>query len=157
MDFNFFFIICKTHKLYRKVTLLLIHISKSISKSMTSLVYLIRNGDLYVIGSSNNMDKTLASYSPGELVASQKTDNPEALLRNLRRSYIDNRLPSSDYFRLSNSQARECQTLLGKEVPGTFFKPFFTGYRLFVVFAFFWLLISLVIIQFAVNPIFGRF
>ncbi len=124
---------------------------------MSSFVYLIRNGDLYVIGSSANIDRTLATYSPGELVASQKTDNPEALLKNLRRSYIDNRLPSSDYFRLSNSQARECQTLLGKDVSGTFFKPFFTGYRLVVVFTFFWFLISLIIIQFAINPIIGRF
>ena len=124
---------------------------------MSSLVYLIRNGDLYVIGSSNNIDRTLASYSPGVLVASQKTDNPEALLKNLRRSYIDNRLPSSDYFRLSNSQARDCMSLLGKDVPVTFLKPFFSGYRLLLVFAFFWLLITLIIIQFAINPIIGRF
>ena len=124
---------------------------------MSSFVYLIRNGDLYVIGSSNNIDRTLASYSPGVLVASQKTDNPEALLKNLRRSYIDNRLPSSDYFRLSNSQARECQILLGKDVTDKMFTPFFTGYRLFVTFTFCWLLITLIIIQFAINPIIGRF
>ncbi len=123
---------------------------------MSSFVYLLRNGDLYVIGSSTNIERTLASYSPGELVASQKTANPEALLKNLRRSYIDNRLPSSDYFRLSNSQARECQTLLGKEATATFFKPLFTGYRLLFVFTFFWLLITLIIIQFAINPIIGR-
>ena len=124
---------------------------------MSSFVYLIRNGDLYVIGSTANIDRTVASYSPGELVASQKTDNPEALLKNLRRSYVDHRLPSSDYFRLSNSQARECQILLGKEVPGAFLKPIFTGYRLFFVFLFFWLSITLIIIQFAINPIIGRF
>ena len=124
---------------------------------MSSLVYLIRNGDLYVIGSSTNIDRTLAAYRPGELVASQKTDNPEALLKNLRTSYIDNRLPSSDYFRLSNSQAKQCQTLLGKDLSGTLLKPFFTGYRLFVIFIFFWLMISLTIIQFVINPIIGRF
>ena len=124
---------------------------------MSSFVYLIRNGDLYVIGSSTNIDRTLASYSPGELVASQKTDNPEGLLKNLRRSYIDNRLPSSDYFRLSNSQVRECRSLLETDVGITFFRPFFTGYRLVIVFSFFWLLISLAIIQFAINPIIGRF
>ena len=110
-----------------------------------------------MIGSSSNIDRTIASYSPGELVASKKTDNPDALLKNLRRTYIDNRLPSSDYFRLSYSQARECQLLLGKEATGTFFKPFFTGYRLYAVFIFFWLLITLIIIQFAINPIIGRF
>ena len=124
---------------------------------MSSFVYLIRNGDLYVIGSSTNIDRTLASYSPGELVASQKTDNPEGLLKNLRRSYIDNRLPSSNYFRLSNSQARDCKTFLGKDTSSTFLKPFFTGYRLFFVFTFFWLLITFIIIQFAINPIIGRF
>ena len=100
---------------------------------MASFVYLIRNGDLYVIGSSTNIDRTLASYSPGELVATKKTDNHEALLKNLRRTYIDNRLPSSDYFRLSNSQVRECQTLLGNDSNGSFLRPFFTGYRLFFV------------------------
>ena len=124
---------------------------------MSSFVYLIRNGDLYIIVSSKNIDRTLSSYSPGELVASLKTDNPEALLKNLRRSYIDNRLPSSDYFRLSNSQARECQLLLEKDVGITFFKPVFTGYRLLIVFIFFWLLISFIIIQFAINPVIGRF
>ena len=124
---------------------------------MSSFVYLIRNGDLYVIGSSNNIDRTLASYRPGELVATQKTDNPEALLKILRRSYIDNRLPSSDYFRLSNSQATECQKLFGKDVAVNSFIPFFTGYRLILVFTFFWFMITLLIIQFVVNPIIGRF
>ncbi len=124
---------------------------------MSSFVYLIRNGDLYLIGSSSNIDRTLASYNPGELVASIKTDTPETILNNLRKTFIHNRLPGSDYFRLSNSQARECQTLLEKDVGSIFFKPFFTGYRLFLLFVFFWLLITTGIIQLAINPILGRF
>ena len=124
---------------------------------MSSFVYLIRNGDLYVIGSSSNIDRTLASYNPGELVASLKTDNPDTLLNNLRRSYIDNRLPGSDYFRLSNSQVRECQLLLENDKGSIFFKPFFTGYRLLFIFILSWLMITFTIIQFAINPIFRRF
>ena len=124
---------------------------------MYSFVYLIRNGDLFIIGSSSNLERTLSSYKPGELVASLKTDNHEALMKNLRRTYNDHRLAGSDYFRLSNSQARECQVLLEKGVGTSFLKPFFTGYRLILFFLFSWLFIAFIIIQFVVNPILLRF
>ncbi len=124
---------------------------------MSSFVYLIRNGDLYIIGSSSNLERTLTSYKPGELVASLKTDNHEVLTKNLRRTYLDNRLPCSDYFRLSNSQARECKGLLDKGGDSSFIKPFFTGYRLILFFFFTWFLIAFTIIQFAINPILVRF
>ena len=126
-------------------------------KLMSSFVYLIRNGDLFIIGSSNNIERSLSSYKPEELLASLESNSPDLLLRNLRRAYVDCRLPGSDYYRLSNSQVNECRNILEQDVKINYFKPFFTGYRLFFVFVFSWLLITFIIIQFAINPILGRF
>ena len=66
---------------------------------MASYVYLIQNGDLFNIGFTNNLERTRIDLRPGELVAFLITDKPEPLVKNLRKTYVDNRLPGSDYYR----------------------------------------------------------
>ena len=124
---------------------------------MSSYIYLIQNGDLYNIGLTNNLERARIELRPGELIAFSLSENPEVLIKNLRKLYIDNRLPGSDYYRLANSQVKECRSLLEGEISNNYFKPFLKGYSLFLFFISTWLLISYIIIEFAINPILSRF
>ena len=124
---------------------------------MASYVYLIQNGDLYNIGFTNNLERTRIDLRPGELVAFLITEKPEPLIKNLRKMYVDNRLPGSDYYRLSNSQVKECKSLLESDGTNNYFQPFFKGPTLFIFFVSTWLLLTYIIIEFAVEPILARF
>ncbi len=123
---------------------------------MASYVYLIRNGDLFNIGHTSNLERTRIDLRPGELIAFLITDKPEALIKTLRKTYADNRLPSSDYYRLANSQVKECRSLLEGDGSNNYFQPFLKGPSLFFFFIFSWLLVTYLIIQFAVNPVLSR-
>ena len=125
---------------------------------MPSYVYLIRNGDLFNIGFTNNLERTRIDLRPGELIAFSITEKPEPLIKNLRKIYIDNRLPGSDYYRLANSQVKECRVFLeGDGSNNNYFQPFLKGPSLVLFFSFSWILITYIIIEFAVNPILTRF
>ena len=124
---------------------------------MASYVYLIQNGDLFNIGATNNLERTRIDLRPGDLIAFSITDKPEPLLKNLRKIFIDNRLPGSDYYRLANSQVNECRSFLESDGTINYFQPFFKGPSLVLLFILSWFLITYFIIEFAVNPILGRF
>ena len=124
---------------------------------MASYVYLIKNGDLFNIGLTNNLERTRIDLRPGELVAFLITEKPEPLIKNLRKTYVDNRLPGSDYYRLANSQVRQCRSMLEGDGQNNYFEPFLKGPSLFLFFIIAWLVISYIVIQFAVNPVLSRF
>tara|TARA_B100000965_G_C19579286_1_gene752793 strand:+ start:1769 stop:2146 length:378 start_codon:yes stop_codon:yes gene_type:complete len=124
---------------------------------MTSYVYLIQNGDLFNIGSTDNLERKRIELRPGELVAFSITEKPEKLIKDLRKVYIDNRLPGSDYYRLANSQVKQCRVLLEGDGSFNYFQPIFKGPKLFLFFILSWFLITYILIAFAVNPIIGRF
>ena len=124
---------------------------------MPSYVYLIQNGDLFNIGFTNNLERTRIELRPGELLAFSITEQPEALIKNFRKIYIDNRLPGSDYYRLANSQVKQCRSMLEGDGHNNYFEPFFKGPSLFLFFILAWLAISYIVIQFAVNPVLSRF
>tara|TARA_Y100001968_G_scaffold32749_1_gene25222 strand:+ start:109 stop:486 length:378 start_codon:yes stop_codon:yes gene_type:complete len=124
---------------------------------MASYVYLIQNGDLFNIGCTNNLERTRIDLRPGELVAFSITEKPEPLIKNLRKTYIDNRLPGSDYYRLANSQVKECRSFLEGEGLNNYFQPFLKGPSLILFFILSWFVITYIIIEFAVNPILSTF
>ena len=124
---------------------------------MASYVYLIQNGDLFNIGYTNNLERARIDLRPGELIAFLITEKPEPLIKNLRKIYIDHRIPGSDYYRLSNSQVKECRTLLESDGSNNYFQPFLKGPRLFIFFMFSWVFVTYIIIEFAVDPILSRF
>ena len=124
---------------------------------MASYVYLIQNGDLFNIGFTNNLERTRIDLRPGELIAFSITERPEPLLKNLRKIYVDNRLPGSDYYRLANSQVNECRSFLEGDGSNNYFQPFLKGASLFVFFMFSWILLTYFIIEFAVDPVLSRF
>ena len=124
---------------------------------MSSYVYLIQNGDLFNIGFTNNLERTRIDLRPGELIAFLITDNPEPLIKNLRKTYVENRLPGSDYYRLANSQVKQCRFLLEDDGSNNYFQPFLKGSNLLIFFIFSWLLLTYFIIEFVVNPVLSRF
>ena len=124
---------------------------------MVSYVYLIQNGDLFNIGVTKNLERTRIDLRPGELIAFSITEKPDQLINNLKKIYIDNKLPGSDYYRLANSQVKECRSFLEGDEKKKYFQPFLKGPSLFLFFIFSWLLITFVIIEFVVNPILSRF
>ena len=123
---------------------------------MASYVYLIQNGDLFNIGFTSNLERTRIELKPGELIAFSITEKPEPLIKNLRRIYVDIRLPGSDYYRLANSQVRECRSLLESDGSNNYFQPFLKGPNLFFFFIFSWFLITYIIIEFAFSPILNK-
>ena len=137
--------------------IILLKIKLSHAYKMASYVYLIQNGDLFNIGFTDNLERTRINLRPGELVAFLNTDNPEPLIKNIRKIYVDNRLPGSDYYRLANSQVKECRTLLEGDGSNNYFQPFLKGPSLFVFFIFSWVLLTYFIIEFAVDPVLSRF
>ena len=124
---------------------------------MSSYVYLIQNGDLFNIGFTNNLERTRIDLRPGELIAFLITDNPEPLIKNLRKTYVENRLPGSDYYRLANSQVKQCRFLLEDDGSNNYFQPFLRGTSLLIFFILSWFFLTYFIIQFAVNPVLSRF
>jgi len=124
---------------------------------MDSYVYLIRNHDLYAIGSSRNIDNTRQKLKPGELIAYIKTKDSDLICKNLFSRYSQGRLPNSDYFRLTSLQVEDCKRVMKGKVGKNFFAPIFTGKVLFGTFLLSWLILSGIIIKFIVNPIFSRF
>ena len=124
---------------------------------MASYVYLIQNGDLFNIGFTNNLERTRIELRPGELIAFSITEKPEPLIKNLRKIYVDNRLPGSDYYRLANSQVKECRSFLEGDGTNNYFQPLLKGPSLFSFFILSWFLITYIIIEFAVDPILTRF
>ena len=124
---------------------------------MASYVYLIQNGDLFNIGSTNNLERARIDLRPGELLAFSITEKPDSLLKDLRRTYVDSRLPCSDYYRLANSQVKECRSFLEGDGSNNYFQPFLKGTSLLIFFIFSWFVVTYFIIQFAVNPVLSRF
>ena len=124
---------------------------------MASYVYLIQNGDLFNIGFTDNLERTRINLRPGELVSFLNTDKPEPLIKNIRKIYVDNRLPGSDYYRLANSQVKECRYLLEGDGSNNYFQPFLKGPSLFIFFMFSWILLTYSIIKFAVDPVLSQF
>jgi len=124
---------------------------------MASYVYLFQNGDLFNIGITNNLERTRIDLRPGELLAFLITEKPEPLINNLRKIYMDNRLPGSDYYRLGNSQVKECRSFLNGDGSNNYFEPFLKGPSLILFFIFSWILLTYIIVELAVEPILGRF
>ncbi len=124
---------------------------------MKAYVCLIVNGDLCFIGATKSLETTQTLLRPGKLLASLKTNDYEEVRRKLHARYKDARVPSSDYFRLTKSQIRECKLLL-RDIDGrNYFQPLFRGFNLLLAYAITWIVFSGLIIKFAIDPIFNFF
>ena len=64
---------------------------------MSGYVYLIRVGDLYRIGKTDNLEKKIMKLKPDELLTSIMTKEPETLEARLLRKYKSQRIPETGY------------------------------------------------------------
>ena len=76
---------------------------------MSGYVYLIRVGDLYRIGKTDNLDKKIRKLKPDELLTSIMTKEPETLEARLLRKYKSQRIPETGYLKLNKRQIKECK------------------------------------------------
>ena len=76
---------------------------------MSGFVYLMKNGDLYKLGCTNNLKSEASKMKPGEIIASFKTDDPKSFEVRLLRLYKKKRIPDTNYFRLSESEVNNCK------------------------------------------------
>ena len=83
-------------------------------------VYLIRNGDLYKIGRTDNLQRRLKQLQPCTVIQTLETDRSRDLEYDLHKKFKSQRLPQTEYFRLSKSQVEEAAVALGRKPgPGT--------------------------------------
>ncbi len=103
-----------------------------------AFLYLIRNGDLYKIGTTKSLEKEIKSLSPDEIIKTFKTDYPEALEARLYRRYKSTRIPDTNYFRLSSDQLEDCKKQLGNKgsLPLSLSKEFNIGLTASIFLAF---------------------
>ena len=76
---------------------------------MSGYVYLIRVGDLYRIGKTDNLDKKIRKLKPDELLTSIMTKEPETLEARLLRKYKSQRIPETGYLKMNKRQIKECK------------------------------------------------
>jgi len=76
---------------------------------MSGYVYLIRVGDLYRIGKTDNLEKKIKKLKPDELLTSIMTKEPETLEARLLRKYKSQRIPETGYLKLTKRQISECK------------------------------------------------
>ena len=110
-------------------------------------VYLIRNGDLYKIGRTDNLERRLKELQPCTVIQTLETDRSRDLEYERHKKYKAKRLPQTEYFRLSQSQVEEVAVALGKtRQPGGVFRRtssflirnWLLWIQLFVIVWFFW-------------------
>tara|TARA_B100000073_G_C23651635_1_gene540832 strand:- start:139 stop:681 length:543 start_codon:yes stop_codon:yes gene_type:complete len=77
---------------------------------MSGYVYLIRVGDLYRIGKTDNLDKKLKKLNPDELLSSILLKEPESLEARLLRKYKSQRIPETGYLKLTKRQVSDCKS-----------------------------------------------
>lgn len=76
-------------------------------------VYLIKNGDLYKIGITENLKQRLKQLKPGVLIQSQKSDRSRNIEYELHKLYKKCRIPQTEYFRLTPEQVSDVRKKLG--------------------------------------------
>ena len=75
-------------------------------------VYLIKNGDLYKIGITENIDQRMKQLKPDKIISTLETYDFEAIEKKLHKRYKMVRLPQTEYFRLTKSQLVDCKKIL---------------------------------------------
>jgi len=77
-------------------------------------VYLIRNGDLFKIGRTDNLQRRLKQLQPCTVIQTLETDRSRDLEYELHQQYKSKRIPQTEYFRLTESQVEDVAVALGK-------------------------------------------
>ena len=76
---------------------------------MSEFIYLMKNGDLYKIGRAKNLENESAKLKPGVIISSFNANEPKSFEARLLRLYKQKRIPDTNYFRLSESEVKDCR------------------------------------------------
>ena len=76
---------------------------------MSEFVYLMKNGDLYKLGCTSDLEKESSKFKPGKIISFFKTQYPKSFHARLLRIYKKKRIPDTSYFRLSESEVNSCK------------------------------------------------
>tara|TARA_B100001250_G_scaffold365730_1_gene346629 strand:+ start:956 stop:1504 length:549 start_codon:yes stop_codon:yes gene_type:complete len=76
---------------------------------MLEFVYLMKNGDLYKLGCTSNLENEANKMKPGIIISSFKTNDPKSFEARLLRLYKKRRIPDTSYFRLSEVEVNNCK------------------------------------------------
>ena len=76
---------------------------------MSEFVYLMKNGDLYKLGCTSNLEIEANKMKPGKIISSYKTKDPKSFEARLLRLYKRKRIPDTNYFRLSEAEVDNCK------------------------------------------------
>ena len=76
-------------------------------------VYLVRNGDLFKIGRTENLQRRLKQLQPGHLIQAAQTDRSRDLEYELHARFKSVRIPQTEYFRLNDYQVQQVRIALG--------------------------------------------
>ena len=80
---------------------------------MSGFVYLMKNGDLYKLGCTSDLESEASKMKPGKVISFFKTNDPKSFEVRLLRLYKKKRIPDTNYFRLSESEVNNCKKHLG--------------------------------------------
>ena len=72
----------------------------------------MKNGDLYKLGCTSNLESEASKMKPGQIISSFKTKEPKSFEARLLRLYKKKRIPDTSYFRLSESEVDNCKNHL---------------------------------------------
>ncbi|WP_320674947.1 GIY-YIG nuclease family protein [Prochlorococcus sp. MIT 1341] len=75
---------------------------------MARVVYLLRNGDLYKIGHTEDMEKIKKKLKPDEIIKTIETTEPFSIEARLIARFKSCRIPETEYFRLDEQQLQDC-------------------------------------------------
>jgi len=91
------------------------YISRNASEDLLKMawVYLIRNGDLYKIGRTDNLERRMHELRPDQQVEALQTNRSHEVEKELHNRFGAKRIPQTEYFRLSQNDVAAVQALLG--------------------------------------------
>ena len=81
---------------------------------MYGWVYLIKNGDLYKIGITRNLDNRMKQLKPDKVITKLYSSEFKQLEREFHKRYNNLRIPQSEYFRLKPRQISEVKRRISR-------------------------------------------
>tara|TARA_Y100001968_G_scaffold265679_1_gene254936 strand:+ start:372 stop:911 length:540 start_codon:yes stop_codon:yes gene_type:complete len=81
---------------------------------MSGWLYLIKNGDLYKIGITKNIENRMRQLKPDLLVSKLYSKDFRKLEREFHKRYKNVRIPQTEYFRLDNKQIKDIKQRIRK-------------------------------------------
>ena len=83
---------------------------------MSEFIYLMKNADLYKIGSTKSLQIESNKLKPGEIISSFKPSDSKSFEARLLKRYKKKRIPDTNYFRLSDKEVEDCKNFLEDKI-----------------------------------------